>query len=132
MKKIGAGRLSRAHNPRYAVTGDNMADSPPSIDFSNRLGVRKVFDLSSPRQLLEKLQCTIEDLIDGQYRAPARVVAFNTADGWSRDVSEEIADELRTRINRVYVDVPPSLERFLDRDARDRPLQLPLPLKGAA
>jgi hypothetical protein len=75
---------------------------------------------------------TIEDLIDGQYRAPARVVAFNTAEGWSRDVSEEIADELRTRINRAYVDVPSSLEDFLDRYAGDRPLQLPLPLRDAA
>jgi hypothetical protein len=26
------------------------------------------------------------------------VVAFNTAEGWSRDVSEEIADELRQRL----------------------------------
>jgi hypothetical protein len=74
----------------------------------------------------------IEDLIRGQYRAPARVVAFNTAEGWSRDVSEEIADELKTRINIAYVDVPSSLEEFLDRYADSRPMQLPLPLKGAA
>jgi len=34
------------------------------------------------------------DLINGQYSNPARIVAFNTAQGWSRDVSDEIADEV--------------------------------------
>jgi hypothetical protein len=33
----------------------------------------------------------IHDLPDGQYEAPIRIVAFNTAQGWSRDVTEEIA-----------------------------------------
>jgi hypothetical protein len=97
-------------------------------DFGGRLGRawRETDEADTDRAT------TIEDLIDGQYRAPARVVAFNTAEGWSRDVSEEIADELRTRINSAYVDVPSSLEDFLDRYAGGRPVQLPLPLKGAA
>ena len=33
----------------------------------------------------------IAGLLEGQYSDPVRVVAFNTAEGWSRDVSEEIA-----------------------------------------
>jgi hypothetical protein len=33
----------------------------------------------------------IRDLLSGQYNNPVRIVAFNTAEGWSRDVSEEIA-----------------------------------------
>jgi hypothetical protein len=37
----------------------------------------------------------IQDLLDGQYEEPVRIVAFNTAEGWSRDVTEDIADELR-------------------------------------
>jgi len=37
----------------------------------------------------------IHDLLDGQYEAPIRIVAFNTAQGWSRDVTKEIASELR-------------------------------------
>lgn len=94
-------------------------------DFGGRLGRawRETDEESADRPTM------IEDLIDGQYRAPARIVAFNTAEGWSRDVSEEIADELRGRINRAYVDVPHSLQGFLDRYAVDQPLQLPLPLK---
>jgi|SRR6516162_8825759 hypothetical protein len=33
----------------------------------------------------------IRDLLDGQYRNLVRIVAFNTAEGWSRDLTEEIA-----------------------------------------
>jgi hypothetical protein len=29
----------------------------------------------------------IQDLLDGQYDDPVRIVAFNTAEGWSRDVT---------------------------------------------
>ena len=33
----------------------------------------------------------------GDYSNPVRVVAFNTAEGWSRDVTEDIAEELLER-----------------------------------
>src|SRR5947209_2707345 len=36
-------------------------------------------------------QSVIEDFLTGQFNNPVRVVAFNTAEGWSRDASEEIA-----------------------------------------
>ena len=36
----------------------------------------------------------IENISDGEYSRPMRVVAFNTAEGWSRDVTEEIAARL--------------------------------------
>jgi hypothetical protein len=36
----------------------------------------------------------IRQLLEGQYLSPVRIVAFNTAEGWSRDVSDEIAAEL--------------------------------------
>jgi hypothetical protein len=40
---------------------------------------------------------------------------------------------LRSNVPRLaYVDVPSSLEGFLERYADGRPMQLPLPLKGAA
>ena len=55
----------------------------------------------------------IRDLLDDQYSRPMRVVAFNTAEGWSRDVTVDIADELR----RQFVEcdyVPVSVEEFLD------------------
>jgi hypothetical protein len=36
----------------------------------------------------------IENISDGEDSRPMRVVAFNTAEGWSRDVTEEIAARL--------------------------------------
>jgi hypothetical protein len=35
----------------------------------------------------------IRHLLEGQYPSPVRVVAFNTAEGWSRGVTEDIAAE---------------------------------------
>jgi hypothetical protein len=39
----------------------------------------------------------IRDLLSGQYEKPVRIVAFNTAEGWSRDVSEDIARAVSDR-----------------------------------
>jgi hypothetical protein len=55
----------------------------------------------------------IRDLLDDQYSRPRRIVAFNTAEGWSRDVTVDIADELRRRFAE-YDDVPASVEEFLE------------------
>lgn len=41
----------------------------------------------------------IRGFISGQYENALRVVSFNTAEGWSRDVSEDIASEI---IDRAY------------------------------
>src|SRR5215470_17068975 len=39
----------------------------------------------------------IRHMLEGQCNNPVRVVAFNTDEGWSRDVSDDVADELRGR-----------------------------------
>lgn len=41
----------------------------------------------------------IRNFISGQYENALRVVAFNTAEGWSRDMSEDVAGEI---IDRAY------------------------------
>jgi hypothetical protein len=48
----------------------------------------------SPRAVLET---TINDLMSGQYSDPVRVVAFNVAEGWSADASEDVAREILRR-----------------------------------
>ena len=50
---------------------------------------------------------------EGQYKNPVRIVAFNTAEGWSRDVTTDIADELRRRYVE-YDEVPASILKFLE------------------
>lgn len=42
-------------------------------------------------------EALIRDLVEGQYRHPVRIVAFNSSEGWCRDVTVEIAEELRRR-----------------------------------
>ena len=74
----------------------------------------------------------IRALLESQYNAPIRVIAFNTAEGWSRDVSEEIADELAQACSNADEDIPAGLEDFVERHGSGRPSQLPLPLRGAA
>ena len=56
----------------------------------------------------------IRDLLDDQYSRPTRIVAFNTAEGWSRDVTVDIADELRRRFAE-YDDLPVSVEELLEK-----------------
>ncbi len=59
----------------------------------------------------------IRDLMEGQYSHPARIVAFNTAEGWSRDVTVDIADELRRRFAE-YDEVPLSVQEFVETSRR--------------
>jgi hypothetical protein len=67
------------------------------------------------------LETVIMDLLDGQYNSPVRVVGFNTSEGWSRDVSDEVAQELRYRCDRLGFILPANLEAFMERhDHRDR------------
>jgi hypothetical protein len=39
----------------------------------------------------------VEDILSGQYSHPIRVVAFNTAEGWARDVTEDIANAVLSK-----------------------------------
>lgn len=81
-------------------------------DFGGRFGRawRETMETDTARRAL------IRDLLDGQYANPARIVAFNTAAGWSRDVTREIASEVRERCAERG-EVPCSLNDFLKRHA---------------
>jgi hypothetical protein len=59
----------------------------------------------------------IRNLLDGQYENPVRIIAFNTAEGWSRDVTVDIADELRRRYVE-YDEVPKGVLEFLEANQR--------------
>jgi hypothetical protein len=73
-------------------------------------------------------ETVVMDLLDGQYKNPMGIFAFNTAEGWARDVSVDIAAELRRRCDLQLRDVPSSIQDFVEsHEGRDR--QLPLPLR---
>ena len=51
-------------------------------------------------------ETVIHDLLSGEYQNPIRVIAFNTAEHWSEDVSEDVAYELRQRCDLQLRDIP--------------------------
>ncbi len=59
----------------------------------------------------------IRDLLAGEYDSPVHIVAFNTAQGWSRDVTVDIADELRRRYVE-FDEVPDTILDFLEANRR--------------
>ena len=59
------------------------------------------------------LETVIQDLLEGQYKNPIRVISFNTAEGWSQDVSADVAEELRRRCDLQLRDVPSSISDFV-------------------
>jgi hypothetical protein len=76
------------------------------------------------------LETVIQDLLSGEYRNPIRVIAFNTAERWSEDVSEDVAHELRRRRDMQMRDIPLPLQDFTDKyEGRYRDIQLPLPMR---
>jgi hypothetical protein len=73
------------------------------------------------------LETVISDLLGRQYNNPIRVVAFNTAEGWSQDVSLDVAQELRRRCDLQFVDPPSTIQDFIERhEGRERQLTLRL------
>jgi hypothetical protein len=97
-------------------------------DFGERMGRawRETDDEQTDRKTL------IYDLMTGQYKDPVRVVVFNTFERWSRDVSEDIADELEQRFTNEGFEVPEGLQGFIETHGSGKPVQLALPLRDVA
>jgi hypothetical protein len=76
------------------------------------------------------LEAVIMGMLEGEYRNPVRVIGFNTAEGWSQDVSADVAHEVRHRCDLQMRDVPFHLEAFIERyEGRFHDVQLPLPMR---
>jgi hypothetical protein len=63
----------------------------------------------------EDLETVVSELIAGQFRDPVRVVAFNTLEHWSHDLSADVAKEIQTRCDIDGVPVPEHVRDFLER-----------------
>jgi hypothetical protein len=74
------------------------------------------------------LETVIQDLLTGQYNNPIRVVAFNTAERWSEDVSEDVARELRRRCDLQMRELSAAISEFVERHGGQDPRQLTLRL----
>jgi hypothetical protein len=102
--------MRRSWTPSIVPTGNDQTVYLVLNDFGS-LG-RAYCEASEDRSDLET---TISDLISGQYDNPVRVVAFNTAERWSEDASEDIAREIMRRLDLAGDELPSSLEGFVER-----------------
>jgi hypothetical protein len=63
----------------------------------------------------------LNDMVAARYRQPVAVYAFNPEEGWSRDVSEEIARELQSLIDvaqgELQGELNVSIDEFMRRHA---------------
>jgi len=75
--------------------------------FEDRSGVHEV---EVERSDIETI---IADLMAGQFNDPVRVVAFNTLEHWSEDVSKDIAREILSRGDIEGVEVPEHIRDFV-------------------
>ena len=117
----------------------HKTDPAPSIvpDQNDRTIYLVADDLGKPGRAWREadyeatnLETVIQDLLTGQYSKPIRVVAFNTAERWSEDVSVDVAHELRQRCDLQMRDIPFYLQDFTDRyEGRYHDIQLPLPMR---
>ena len=99
-------------SPSIAPHGPGQ-DTYLVLDDFGRLGRswRETDEAATDRETL------IRDLVEGEFSNPIRIVAFNTAEGWSRDVTVDIADELRRRYSE-FGEVPESVLQFMDANRR--------------
>src|SRR3954470_20780431 len=56
----------------------------------------------------------VQFLKEGQFNNPVRIVAFNTARGWSKDVTAEIAEENQDEADRRGNQLSPGLRDFIE------------------
>jgi hypothetical protein len=59
------------------------------------------------------LDTIIADLIAGQFSDPVRIIAFNTLEHWSEDITGEIAAEIQTRCDIDGTIVPEHIRDFV-------------------
>ena len=57
----------------------------------------------------------IENILSGQYSHPLRVNSFNTAEGWSRDVTEDIARAVLSKAQSERRSISIAAQEFLVR-----------------
>ena len=65
--------------------------------------------------LEDTIESVVDDLLEGHYNNPVRVIVFNPAERSSRDVSEDVVHELWKRCADQDRELPEFLEGFIKR-----------------
>jgi hypothetical protein len=62
-------------------------------------------------------QTVVADLVSGQYERPLLIVALDTAGGWARDVTAEIAQEALVHAGELDHELSLAVHDFVERTA---------------
>jgi hypothetical protein len=108
-----------AIDPQF--NGDRaMRGFPQAVPYGADQTIYLVVEGSGPQGILRQteradIETVITDLMSGQFSDPVEVVAFNTLEHWSDDLSEAIATEIRCRCDIEGYDIPVYLDEFVGR-----------------
>ena len=104
--------MDRSFIPSIVPSGDDQTVYLVINNFGN-LGT------AFPETDVDKadLETIIGDLMSGQYSGPVRVIAFNTAEQWAADVSQDVAHEIRRRADLAGDDLASSIAEFVETHA---------------
>ena len=97
-----------------------MRGFPQSVPYGADQTVYLVVEGSGPHGIARKteradIETVIADLLSGQFSDPIEVVAFNTLEHWTDDLSKDVAKEIRCRCDIEGNEVPVYLEEFVGR-----------------
>ena len=99
-------------------TVDQVPSLVPKYDVTVYLVLDHFGRLGSAYRETDEEQADLEDVINnmmqGEYHDPRRVVAFNTAEKWSSDVSEDVAWEVLKRVSTQGLALPTSTRSFCE------------------
>jgi hypothetical protein len=106
----------------------DIGSSPPIVPFGADQTIYLIVDCvgagSACREIeVERPDCdtVTTELLAGQFSAPVRVIAFNTLEHWSRDISKEIAEEIRVRCDIEGISLPEHIYDFVERHTAPAP-----------
>jgi hypothetical protein len=97
------------------------SQSPGSVPFGADQTVYLVVDSFGSRDTVYReaeferadLEIAIGDLLAGQFNNPVRVIAYNTLEHWTEDVSAQIAAEIQSRCDMDGQGVPEHASDFV-------------------
>ena len=97
-----------------------MRGCPPTVPYGADQTIYLVVEGSGQNGTARKteradIETVIADLLSGQFNDPIEVVAFNTLEHWTDDLSKDIAREIRCRCDIEGHDVPAYLDEFVGR-----------------
>lgn len=76
--------------------------------FSARDGTYREIELER-----SDFETVVSDLLSGEFNAPVRVIAFNTLEHWTDDVSKQVAEEIQSCCDAEAAPVPDCLSDFV-------------------